>query len=139
MLGAKGEQRDEEDEVQEFEIEKVIDVDANVINFGTFAPGKLLGSTLLVRNKSNSEQIVQLVVDSKTECFSGKQTLEDYSAIKECFDSDDIFYGGRMMKKYKSEDVIGNSEKKHKCWYLENPQTKDLVKHITLKLGARCE
>ena len=72
MLGAKGEQRDEEDEVQEFEIEKVIDVDANVINFGTFAPGKLLGSTLLVRNKSNSEQIVQLVVDSKTECFSGK-------------------------------------------------------------------
>jgi len=72
LLGAKGEQRDEEDEVQEFEIEKVIDVDANVINFGTFAPGKLLGSTLLVRNKSNSEQIVQLVVDSKTECFSGK-------------------------------------------------------------------
>jgi len=32
-----------------------------------------------------------------------------------------------------------NSERTYKCWYLENPQTKDLVKHITLKLGPGCD
>lgn len=64
--------------------------------------------------------------------------MEDFSAIKEAFEQEEVFEG-KMMKKYKSEDIIGNSEKKFKCWYLENPQTKDLVKHITLKLGARCE
>lgn len=139
LLGAKGEQKEQVEDIQEFEIEKVIDIDANVINFGTFAPGKLLGSTLLVRNKSDQEQVVQLVVDSKSQCFEGQNTLEEFAAIKESFDQEDVFYDGRLMKKYKSDDLIGNSEKKFKCWYLENPQTKDLVKHITLKLGARCE
>lgn len=62
--GSKGDQTEAVEEVQEYEIEKVIELDANVINFGTFAPGKLLGSTLLVRNKSDQEQVVQLVVDS---------------------------------------------------------------------------
>ncbi len=46
---------------------------------------------------------------------------------------------GRAMKEYKDKGVIANSEKKHACWFLENPQNKELVKHITLKLGPECE
>lgn len=40
------------------------------------------------------------------------------------------------MKKSK---FIVNSETQHGCWFIENPQTKELAKVITLKLGAKCE
>jgi len=37
------------------DVNEVIEVDSHVINFGTFMPGKLLGSTILVKNKTKTE------------------------------------------------------------------------------------
>lgn len=37
-----------------------------VLNFGTFYPEKLLGSILLVQNVTETEQVVELNIDSKT-------------------------------------------------------------------------
>lgn len=34
------------------------------MNFGNFLPGKFLGSTLIVANKTEYEQIIELSVDS---------------------------------------------------------------------------
>lgn len=48
-------------------IEQAIDVDTNVISFGKFMPGKMLGSTLVVSNISKHEQIVEIAFDSTTE------------------------------------------------------------------------
>ena len=42
----------------------MISVDSYVLNYSSFYPGKMLGSTLSVGNLSNSEQIVELSVDS---------------------------------------------------------------------------
>ena len=42
----------------------MIFVDSHFLNYSTFYPGKMLGSTLSVGNLSNAEQIVELSVDS---------------------------------------------------------------------------
>lgn len=49
-----------------FNISKTIQVDSQVLNFGTFYPEKLLGSILLVQNVTETEQVVELNIDSKT-------------------------------------------------------------------------
>jgi len=46
------------------DVNKVIFVDSYILNYSTFMPGKLLGSTLNVGNLTNSEQIVELSIDS---------------------------------------------------------------------------
>lgn len=48
------------------DINKTIFVDSYILNYSTFFPGKLLGSTLNVGNLSNSEQIVELSIDSNS-------------------------------------------------------------------------
>ncbi len=46
------------------DISKMIFVDSQILNYSSFYPGKMLGSTLSVGNRSNCEQIVELSVDS---------------------------------------------------------------------------
>ena len=46
------------------DINKVLFIDSNILNFSTFYPGKLLGSTLTVGNLTTCEQIVELSVDA---------------------------------------------------------------------------
>lgn len=48
------------------DVNKVIFVDSYILNYSSFFPGKLLGSTLNVGNLSNSEQIVELSIDSNS-------------------------------------------------------------------------
>ena len=46
------------------DLSKVLFVDSSILNYATFFPGKLLGSTLTVGNLTNCEQIVELAVDA---------------------------------------------------------------------------
>ena len=48
------------------DISKTIKVDSRVLNFSAFYPGKMLGSTLIVKNISHWDQIVELSLDSET-------------------------------------------------------------------------
>ena len=54
------------------DLSKVIFVDSSILNYATFFPGKLLGSTLTVGNLTNSEQIVELSVDASTYTYNKK-------------------------------------------------------------------
>ena len=47
----------------------MIFVDSQILNYSSFYPGKMLGSTLSVGNKSNCEQIVELSVDSANSSY----------------------------------------------------------------------
>ena len=47
----------------------MISVDSTVLNYSTYYPGKMLGSTLSVSNMSDCEQIVELSVDASTESY----------------------------------------------------------------------
>jgi hypothetical protein len=49
----------------ETDVTKIVTVDSQVINYGKFICGKILGSTLLVSNTSSQEQIVQILIDQK--------------------------------------------------------------------------
>lgn len=48
------------------DINDLIDVDSNVINYGQFICGKILGSTLLLTNMSDKEQSISLAISKKT-------------------------------------------------------------------------
>lgn len=54
------------------------------------------------------------------------------------FDCDTIFgpYNREELPfTYQDGSLIKNSEVEHNCWFIENPQTKELQKTLTVKLG----
>ena len=116
-----------------------IEVDNQIINYSSFYPGKMLGSTLNVGNKTDSEQIVELSVDANTMKYS----LKD---LRSNFGDENLPYSLEGMHSPLSNgsgknlpDDIVNSEYQHEAWYIENPVSKELTKRITLKLGPRAE
>lgn len=115
-------------------VNKVIFVDSYILNYSTFYPGKLLGSTLSVGNTSNSEQIVELSIDSGSFQFSK-------AALKDKFGNPELPFSldAQEQDSKKTTDTIVNSEIKHEAWYIENPISKELTKRITLKLGPKAE
>ena len=54
----------------------MIFVDSTVLNYSTFYPGKMLGSTLSVGNLSECEQIVELSIDSSNKEYMKKEIRE---------------------------------------------------------------
>ena len=126
---------------QQFDdLSKVIFVDSTILNYATFYPGKLLGSTLTVGNITNCEQIVELSVDATSYTYSKKSlrqkfklTADNESSLP--FSISDDNNGGNGKK----TETIVNSEIKHEAWYIENPISKELTKRITLKLGPKAE
>ncbi len=54
------------------DLTKVLYVDSNILNYSSFFPGKLLGSTLTVGNLTNCEQIVELAVDAASYTYNKK-------------------------------------------------------------------
>lgn len=96
-------------------------MDSNVINYGQFICGKILGSTLLLSNISEDDQIVTMSISNK-----------------QIFDCDEIFgpYNrDELPFDYKDGTQIKNSEVDFNCWFIENPVSKELQKTITLKIG----
>ena len=56
----------------------MIFVDSQILNYSTFYPGKMLGSTLSVGNLSNCEQIVELSVDAGNLSYRKDQIKEKF-------------------------------------------------------------
>jgi len=104
----------------------MIFVDSFILNYSTFYPGKMLGSTLSVGNLSDCEQIVELSVDSANPIYKKTMIKEKFADAQLPFSLD-------------KSDTISNSECKHEAWYIENPVSKELTKRITLKLGPKAE
>ncbi len=120
------------------DVNKVIYVDSYILNYSTFFPGKLLGSTLNVGNLTNSEQIVELAIDSNSFQFN-KKTINEKFGNPELPFSIDVENTDKVGPDGKRTDNIVNSEIKHESWYIENPISKELTKRITLKLGPKAE
>ena len=57
-------------------IDEILFCDSNIMNFGTYLPGKFLGSTLIVANMSECEQIIELSVDSNTYKYKKEHILQ---------------------------------------------------------------
>ena len=113
------------------DVRKMIFVDSQILNYSSFYPGKMLGSTLSVGNLTNCEQIVELSVDAAN--LSYKKEM-----IKEKFENPSLPFSLDNSDENKGGAVV-NSEVKHDSWYIENPVSKELTKRITLKLGPKAE
>lgn len=113
------------------DLSKVLFVDSSILNYATFYPGKLLGSTLTVGNLTNCEQIVELSVDAQSYTYSKRVIREKYAITSD----NQLPFPLEIGEK----DTIVNSEVKHEAWYIENPISKELTKRITLKLGPKAE
>ena len=105
-------------------------VDSNILNYASFYPGKLLGSTLTVGNLTSCEQIVELSVDASTYTFSKRALSAKFHLTKDASLPFPLDSG---------KDQLVNSEVKHESWFIENPISKELTKRITLKLGPKAE
>lgn len=102
-------------------ISDLIDVDSTVINYGQFICGKILGSTLMLSNISDEDQIITMSINQEAG-----------------YDCDSIFgqYNRHELPfNYKDGTSIKNSEIEFNCWFIENPISKELQKSITLKMG----
>jgi len=95
-------------------IQEILDVDSNVINYGQFICGKILGSTLLLSNISNQDQVVTMSI-SKDKSFKCDTIFGQYNRDELPFE-------------YKDGTGIKNSEIEFNCWFIENPITKELQK-----------
>ena len=112
----------------------MIFVDSQILNYSSYYPGKMLGSTLSVGNLSECEQIVELSVDATN--LSYKKDI-----IQDKFENPCLPFSLEPSETSngKNSNVIVNSETKHESWYIENPVSKELTKRITLKLGPKAE
>jgi hypothetical protein len=54
------------------DINNIITVDGNWLNFSSTLPGKILGSTLEVANLTEAEQIIELTVDQEAFKYNRK-------------------------------------------------------------------
>lgn len=57
---------------------EVLFVDQKIMNFNTYLPGKLLGSNLLVCNKTDCEQIIELSVDQQSYTYNKLSLAEQF-------------------------------------------------------------
>lgn len=85
----------------------------------------MLGSTLIITNKSKDEHIIELCLDNESDSYNSKEIFGPYN-------KDELPFIG------KDKETI-NSEKEYSCWYIENPVCKELCKSLTLKIGGSSE
>ena len=107
----------------------------------------MLGSKLVIANKSNYEQIIELSIDQQSYTFYKQELLQAFPDTMEVgpeveeapTDKHVIPFTLKPSSKADYKERIVNSEVKHECWYIENPVSKELTKRITLKLGAQSD
>lgn len=112
----------------------MISIDSKTLNYSYFYPGKMLGSTLSVSNLTNSEQIVELSVDSVNLKYTKAFIVQKFNDPELPFKLNEP----ESLSKKQTDSVV-NSEVKYESWYIENPVTRELTKRITLKLGPKAE
>jgi len=108
-----------------FDINDILDVDSNVINYGQFICGKILGSTLLLSNLGETDQVITLNLN--------KQKIYDCDEIFGQYNREELPF------EYTDGTEIRNSEVDYNCWFIENPANKELQKQITIKISPKTQ
>ncbi len=96
------------------DITKVLQLDSQVINYGQFVAGKVLGSTLQITNIGTKALVLEVAVDQHSTHYDSEEIFGPYNKEELPFD-----YA-------KEESKIENSENSLSCWFIENPICKEL-------------
>ena len=62
-----------------------------------------------------------------------------YAPFKDYTDAGELELKGRSITKTEHGWMISNSEKEFRCWFIENPSSKDLVKSVKVKIEPNTE
>ena len=100
-------------------LKEAISLDANILNYGQFQTGKVMGCTLIITNHSPQTENITLELDTSI-FYTTKQLGDEFPKIST-----------------NNQENIVNSEEVHKCWILENPETKKLEKVLNIKLDTK--
>ena len=102
-------------------IKDSISLDANILNYGQFLTGKIMGCTIIITNRNIQTETISLEFDSSN-------TYEKATLINE-------------FPRCNSDPSLGisisNSEVAHKCWLMESPENKKLEKMLSFKLEPK--
>ena len=60
----------------------MLDIDQQVMNFNCYLPGKMLGSTLVIENVTEFDQIIELSVDSNSYKYNILDIISRYPEVK---------------------------------------------------------
>lgn len=123
-------QEEEREEAEEEEVEEgpfmVISNDS--LSYERFYPGRILGNTFQVTNKSRKKMLVSL--DFTTEKLNKEFVCERLTDFYEVTKVEEIEqpYQTQLHKPFP------DSQKDYECWFVEDPKSKSLVKSTTLEI-----
>ena len=103
----------------EFDLNKIIQVDSEILSFGRCMSGRLLGSTLKITNTSSKCRIITIQLNSDSFRTTAKQLLKNF-VLED------------LPLKFKEDQLESKNLYKH--WSIEQPVTKQLISKVVLEL-----
>ncbi len=108
------------------DINTLLEVDTNYLNFGSFYPGKIFKCTIAIKNLTDSDRFVSLSYDDTAE-YSQSTVLKLFATS-----------GTRAIPPlFHTLPSLQNSEASLHCWYFMQPPSKAFDKRVTLQLPPR--
>lgn len=108
--------------------DEVAEVSQEIVSFGKYISGKNLGYPLTLRNKTTRDQQFTVGIDESTVHYA--------ESMRQIFGK----YLDLPFKVPSSDDRMAlNSERKFKCWFVENPLTSSMQKSFVLRVPAQQE
>lgn len=103
----------------------------DILSYERFYPGRILGNTFTIINKTNETLIITLnfTRDSLSKEYITHKLMEFYEATN----VEDI---DQPYQRYIQQEII-DAEKQFEWWFIEDPYSKTLVKQVRYELGPQ--
>lgn len=131
-----------EKEPKEIETGPFMKISNDSLSYERFYPGRILGNTFHVNNKSSKKITVRLsfTTESLDKTFV-KDRLMDFYEVSKVEDIEQPYLRLMETEFEEAKDDLPpskyiDSQEKFGCWYIEDPKTKSLVKEATLDLES---
>ena len=106
------------------DINTLLEVDTNYLNFGSFYPGKIFKCTIAVKNLTNSKRVFTL-------SYADMPTFTKPDMLKTFINSTNR----QIVSLFNATPELPNSEMQHRCWYFMLGGSKSFEKKVTVTLA----
>ena len=105
---------------EELDLERILSIDTDILSYGRFISGRILGSQLTLTNNSSKMRTFTVQVNSDSFKSSAYDMLKAY-------------YSKDLPLQLKPDASLKNL---YKYWQIEHPDSKQLLNKITIDLEA---
>lgn len=106
----------------------ITELSNDILSYERFYPGRILGNTFTIINKS--DKTLKIEVDFTNEGID-RQTVTD--RLLEFYEVTKVKDIEQPYQKFSQQEYV-DSEKEFKCWFIEDPYKKTLVKRAEYEL-----